>query len=177
MLVRVGGPSINRNYQLDLGGTCGFPLTPNITLVWPNSLVAGSDIAALVWKDALNRLVRIFLDYFCSDGINQWIHWMPSQIPPACHPRALPSCIIIVPCPTPDARCRTFSVDASTVLLPPPMAQLTESSASSSPTCTGPACPSGRTYWVKAAAEDGSHSMVQLRLAEVALDHFLVEAK
>ena len=35
MLVRVGGSLINRDYQLDLGGTCGFPLTPNITLVWP----------------------------------------------------------------------------------------------------------------------------------------------
>ena len=78
--------------------------------------------------------------------------------------------------PVPRTRRRTFTVDASTVLLPPPMAQLTESSASSSPICTGPACPSGRTYWVKAAAQDGSHTLVQLRLAEVALDHFLVEA-
>ena len=59
MLVRVGGSLINRDYQLDLGGTCGFPLTPNITLVWPKSSAAASDITALVWKDALNRSARV----------------------------------------------------------------------------------------------------------------------
>ena len=61
--------------------------------------------------------------------------------------------------------------------LPPPLAVLTESSAPDSVLCSGPSCPSGSTYWVKAAAADGSHSLAQLDLVEVALDHFLVKAK
>ena len=68
-------------------------------------------------------------------------------------------------------------MESASVLLPPPLAALTESSASGSPTCAGPSCPSGSTYWLNAAASDGSHSMAELQLVEVALDHYLVEVK
>ena len=52
MRVRVGGPQVTPKYQVDLGGTCGFPLTPTLSLSWP---ARGRDLVAIVWKDAANR--------------------------------------------------------------------------------------------------------------------------
>ena len=52
MRVRVGGLQATPKYQVDLGGTCGFPLTPTLSLSWP---AGGRDLAAIVWKDAVNR--------------------------------------------------------------------------------------------------------------------------
>ena len=72
---------------------------------------------------------------------------------------------------------RTFAVDASSMALPSPLPELTESSSSDAVSCSGLSCPSGSTYWVKAASADGSHSLARLELVEVTLDHFLVEAR
>ncbi|GAX85071.1 hypothetical protein CEUSTIGMA_g12491.t1 [Chlamydomonas eustigma] len=122
--VAVGGGdlAVTPEYQLDLQGAAGFPLTPNIQLTWPGGNLG--DLTSVVWKDATNR---------------------------------------------------TFAYDTTNVTLPPPLNPLMESSATGAPSCIGNQCPSTSTYWLKAAAADGSQTLVKMQLVEVSLDHFLIE--